>query len=49
MKKLEHFVAKAARDYADKSLNCWLCNFIFYQPKVTEEMKQRLKEMKKKT
>lgn len=49
MKKLEHFVAKAARDYADKSLNGWLCNYIFYQPKVTEEMKKRLKKTRKKT
>nr|WP_297936069.1 hypothetical protein [uncultured Lachnoclostridium sp.] len=49
MKKLEHIVSKAARDYADKSLNFWLCNYIFFQPKVTEEMKQRLKETRKKT
>lgn len=48
LKKLEQVVAKAARDCADKSVNQWACSLIFYQPKVTEELKTRLKETRKK-
>lgn len=49
MKKLEQAVAKVARDYADKSVNDWPCTYFFYQPKVTEQLKKRLKETRKKT
>lgn len=48
MNRLEQAVAKVARDYADKSVNTWPCGWLFYQPKVTEEFKQRLKETRKK-
>lgn len=49
MKRLEQIVAKAAWDYADKSIIGRPCGWLFYQPKVTEELKQRLKETRKKT
>lgn len=49
MKRLEQAVAKAARDYADKSINGWTCVFFVYQPKVTEQLKKRLIETRKKT
>ena len=49
MKRLEQVVAKATRDYADKSVNGWLCNYFFYQPKVTEQLKKRLTETRKKS
>lgn len=48
MKKLEHILAKAARDYADKSINGVPCTYFFYQPKVTEQLKKRLIETRKK-
>lgn len=48
MKRLEQAVAKAARDYADKSVNSWSCLIFMYQPKVTEQLKKRLKETRKK-
>ena len=48
MKRLEQAVAKAARDYADRNVNHWVCGLIFYQPKVTEQLKKRLKETRKK-
>ncbi len=48
MKKLEQLVAKVARDYADKSVNGWTCNLFYFQPKVTEQLKERLKETRKK-
>lgn len=49
MNRLEKAVAKLARDYADKSVNGWPCFAFFYQPKVTEQLKTRLKETRKKT
>lgn len=48
MKRLEKVVAQMARDYADYSINQRPCGWIFYQPKIAEEMKQRLKETRKK-
>lgn len=49
MKRLEQAVAKAARDYADKSVNGWSCLIFVYQPKVTEQLKKRLIKTRKKT
>lgn len=49
MKRLEQAVAKTARDYADKSINGWSCALFMYQPKVTEQLKKRLIETRKKT
>lgn len=49
MKELKHILAKAARDYADKSINGLPCSIFMYQPKVTEQLKKRLKETRKKT
>lgn len=49
MKKIEKAITKVARDLADKSVNQWTCTFWWYQPKVTEQLKERLKETRKKT
>ena len=48
MNKLEKFAAETARKYADASVNMWGCDFILYQPKVTEQLKNRLKETRQK-
>lgn len=48
MKKIEQAVAKAARDYAIKSMFGLPCTFFFYQPKVSEQLKVRLKETRRK-
>lgn len=46
MKRLEQVVAKTAKNFTDRSVNQWTCGLIFYQPKVTEQLKKRLKEIK---
>ncbi|SES61895.1 hypothetical protein [[Clostridium] polysaccharolyticum] len=48
MKKIEKAIAKVARHYADKSVNQLTCTFWWYQLKVTEQLKTRLKETRKK-
>lgn len=50
MKKIEQIAAKTAWKLADASINIWggACTFILYQPKVTEQLKKRLKETKQK-
>lgn len=48
MKKIEQIAAKAAWKLADVSVNKGGCIFILYQPKVTEQLKKRLKETKQK-
>ena len=48
MSKLEKFLVISARRCADASVNQWSCLFALYQPKVSEELKKRLKETRKK-
>ena len=48
MNKLEKFLAESARKYADASVNRWPCHAIFYQPKVSEQLKKRLEETRRK-
>lgn len=48
MKKIEEIAAKTAWKLADASVNKVGCIFILYQPKVTEQLKKRLKETKQK-
>lgn len=48
MLKMEKAIAKAARLCADTCINEITCIFIWYQPKVTDQLKSRLKEMREK-
>ena len=48
MSKLEKFLVISARRCADASVNKFPCLFVLYQPKVSEELKNRLKETRKK-
>ena len=48
MLKMEKAIAKAARLCADTSINMIACFFWWYQPKVSDQLKSRLKEMRKK-
>lgn len=48
MIKMEKAIAKVARHCADTSVNKWTCTFWWYQPKVTDQLKTRLKETRKK-
>lgn len=48
MNKLEKFLAESTRKYVDASVNKFPCLFVLYQPKVSEELKNRLKETRKK-
>jgi len=48
MIKMEKAIAKVARHCADTSMNKITCTFWWYQPKVTDQLKSRLKEMRKK-
>ena len=50
MKKIEQIAAKTAWKLADASVNLWggTCTLFLYQPKVTEQLKKRLKETKQK-
>lgn len=47
MNKLEQLVAESARKYAAASVNRW-CHHLLYQPKVTEQLKRKLREQGRK-
>ncbi|HAU87658.1 MAG TPA: hypothetical protein DCW90_19875 [Lachnospiraceae bacterium] len=47
MIKMEKAIAKVARHCADMSMNKITCTFWWYQPKVTDQLKSRVKEMRK--
>lgn len=45
--KVEGIIADVVRRCAEKTVKEQLCSFIFYQPKVSENLKKRLQETKK--
>jgi len=48
MNKLEQLVAESVRKYTDANVNKWACHGILYQPKVTEQLKRKLREQGRK-
>lgn len=44
MKRLEQVAAKVARKITEQNVDQSACFFIFYQPKITQNLKKRLRE-----